>query len=81
MPVPANPPPDPSLPGRDAPRFSPMPRSAPSDDQVRREFEAFLDRAGQDTAQLSPAARATLFREYVEWRNRNPGAPGGPRRP
>lgn len=36
--------------------------------QVRRDFEAFLDRAGRDTARLGPAAREGLFREYVKWR-------------
>jgi hypothetical protein len=29
---------------------------------------AFLNRAGKDTAKLTPAARETLFREYQQWR-------------
>lgn len=67
----AAPAPSQAAPEADGLRSPPLLPPAPSDDQLRREFEAFLDRAGQDTAQLSPAARASLFREYVEWRARN----------
>ena len=57
------------------PRATPLPRpaAAPSDADLRREFDVFLDRAGRDTAGLSPASRAALFREYLEWR----GGPAG----
>jgi hypothetical protein len=55
----------------------PHPLSAPSgvppalnEEALRREFDAFLNRAGKDTANLTPAARETLFREYQQWRGR-----------
>ena len=62
-------------PGLDPRRSSPVLRAARSDEQVRREFEAFLDRDGQDTARLDPAARASLFRDYLAWRARNSAHP------
>jgi hypothetical protein len=43
--------------------------------ELRRDFDAFLDRAGRDTATLTPAARAKLFREYQDWRARTEGQP------
>ncbi|MGI4955799.1 MAG: hypothetical protein ACRYGM_28665 [Janthinobacterium lividum] len=56
---------------------SPVPRQAamPSDADLRRGFDAFLDRAGRDTAGLSPADRAALFREYLDWRSRSAARP------
>lgn len=39
--------------------------------QLRQGFDAFLNKAGRDTAQLTPAARETLFREYLQWRSRS----------
>jgi len=73
-PVPPSPaPPVPPTPA--PPRATPLPRPAavPSDADLRREFDAFLDRAGRDTAALSPASRAALFREYLDWRGAAPG--------
>lgn len=45
-------------------------QAAKPDQQVRRDFDLFLDRAGPDTAQLASAAREDLFREYPQWRAR-----------
>ena len=78
LPTPALPTPTlpvPALPMPALPRATPLPRpaAAPSDADLRREFDVFLDRAGRDTAGLSPASRAALFREYLEWR----GGPAG----
>ena len=50
---------------------APRPVAMPSDAELRRGFDAFLDRAGRDTAGLSPADRAALFREYLDWRSRS----------
>jgi hypothetical protein len=46
---------------------------AAAEEALRREFDAFLNRAGRDTAKLTPAARETLFREYQQWRAREAG--------
>lgn len=79
-PVPAQDPPPapaavqpPAPPVPDVQGFTPMSRPAamPSDAELRRGFDAFLDRAGRDTAGLSPADRAALFREYLDWRSRS----------
>ena len=51
------------------------PAALPSDAELRRGFDAFLDRAGRDTAGLSPADRAALFREYLDWRSRSAARP------
>jgi hypothetical protein len=66
-------PPVPAPPVPDTQGAPPMPRPAamPSDADLRRGFDAFLDRAGRDTASLSPADRAALFREYLDWRGRS----------
>ena len=53
----------------------PRPAAMPSDADLRRGFDAFLDRAGRDTAGLSPADRAALFREYLDWRSRSAARP------
>ena len=47
----------------------------PSDTQLRRGFDIFLDRAGRDTAKLTPPAREALFREYLAWRAKGPATP------
>ncbi len=62
-------------PAPEAQRSTPIPQSTsmPSGTDLRRDFDAFLDRAGRDTASLSPADRAALFREYLDWRGRGPG--------
>lgn len=62
-------------PAPEAQRSTPIPQSTamPSGTDLRRDFDAFLDRAGRDTASLSPANRAALFREYLEWRGKGPG--------
>jgi hypothetical protein len=62
-------------PAPEAQRSTPIPRSTamPSDTALRRDFDAFLDRAGRDTAGLSPADRAALFREYLNWRGGTSG--------
>jgi len=66
----ASAPPVADAPAPEAQRFTPLPRPAavPSDAGLRRDFDVFLDRAGHDTAGLSPANREALFREYLEWR-------------
>ena len=57
---------------------APAAEMVPREVQLRRDFDAFLDRAGRDTAKLSPAARETLFTEYLQWRVHNgPERPGG----
>lgn len=63
----------------EVPRFTPLPRPAAvsSDADMRRGFDTFLDRAGRDTASLSPANREALFREYLEWRGRGPAGGTG----
>ncbi len=49
------------------------------DAAIRRGFDAFLDRAGPDTALLTGEAREGLYREYLSWRARSPVArTGGP---
>ncbi len=67
----------PALPVPETQGVTPVPRPAamPSDADLRRGFDAFLDRAGRDTAGLSPADRAALFREYRDWRNRGVARP------
>lgn len=67
----------PTLPIPDTQGVAPVPRPAamPSDADLRRGFDAFLDRAGRDTAGLSPAGRAALFREYLDWRSRSGARP------
>ncbi len=52
------------------PEVTPEPAPEPTPAQIKREFDAFLNRAGRDTAKLTPAARAALFREYLQWRIR-----------
>jgi hypothetical protein len=47
---------------------APTPEPTPA--QIKREFDAFLNRAGRDTAKLTPASREALFREYLQWRIR-----------
>jgi hypothetical protein len=63
----------PATPVPDTQGVTPVPRPAamPSEADLRRGFDAFLDRAGRDTAGLSPADRAALFREYLDWRSRS----------
>jgi AAA domain len=51
----------------------PSPAQSQTGGQLRRDFDAFLDRAGRDTAPLTPAARAKLLREYLDWRARTDG--------
>ena len=65
--------PVPASPSPEVQGSTPIPRPAamPSDAELRRGFDAFLDRAGRDTAGLSPADRAALFREYLDWRSRS----------
>ncbi len=67
----------PATPIPDTQGVTPVPRPAamPSDADLRRGFDAFLDRAGRDTAGLSPAGRAALFREYLDWRSRSAARP------
>ncbi len=54
---------------------TPQPTLAEADARLRQEFDAFLNRAGHDTAGLSVKARKRLFREYLDWRSRNAGGP------
>lgn len=62
-----------------APLAEPAPQQAAAapdagtspDGQLRQEFDAFLNRAGQDTAKLPASARNELLREYVAWRAQN----------
>lgn len=56
-------------------RGTPQPTLAEADAQLRREFDAFLNRAGRDTAGLSVRSRKRLFREYLNWRSRDAGGP------
>ena len=80
-PKPADPP---SVPPQESPAPAPAPPStpdAPSDpspEQLRRDFDAFLNRAGQDTANLAPARREALFDEYLAWRARAKGDGSAP---
>lgn len=67
--------PAPPIPGTQGAIPVPRPAAMPSDADLRRGFDAFLDRAGRDTAGLSPAARAALFREYLDWRSRSAARP------
>ena len=62
-----------AAPAPGAPDAAPIPRRTPmpSDADLRREFDSFLNRAGQDTAGLSADDRAALFQEYLAWRSRN----------
>ncbi len=62
----------PDLPER---RVTPTPTLAEADARLRQEFDAFLNRAGRDTARLSVRARKRLFREYLDWRSRSAGVP------
>ena len=80
--VPALPQPAPDTPER---RMTPAPQPtlALADARLRQDFDAFLNRAGRDTARLSARARARLFREYLDWRTRTAGRadvrkPGAP---
>ncbi len=57
---------------------TPQPTLALAGAQLRREFDAFLNRAGHDTAGLSAKARNRLFREYLKWRTRNGERPEVP---
>ena len=52
---------------------APQPTLALADARLRQDFDAFLNRAGRDTARLSARARERLFREYLDWRTRNAG--------
>ena len=52
---------------------TPRPTLALAGPRLRREFDAFLNRAGRDTAGLSVRAREKLFQEYLRWRSRNAG--------
>ena len=55
----------------DVPRLPPVtasPKRVPTEMQLRHDFDAFLNRAGRDTAQLTTPAREALFREYLQWR-------------
>ena len=54
----------------DEPQAEPEPPSEPSPEQLRRDFDAFLNRAGQDTASLTPDSREALFQQYLAWRAR-----------
>ena len=74
-PAPALPAPASSVPEPQNLTSIPRPAAMPSDAELRRGFDAFLDRAGRDTAGLSPADRAALFREYLDWRSRSAGRP------
>jgi len=67
----------PVAPVPDTQGVTPVPRPAamPSEADLSRGFDAFLDRAGRDTAGLSPAGRAALFREYLDWRSRSAARP------
>jgi hypothetical protein len=67
----------PATPVPDLQGITPVPRPAamPSEADLRRGFDAFLNRAGRDTAGLSPADRAALFREYLDWRSKSAARP------
>ena len=54
-----------SAPTVDAPA-TPMPALSITE-RLHRDFDGFLDRAGRDTASLTPKARQVLFREYLRW--------------
>ena len=72
----------PGAPPREAAPAPDAPAALPADlpeRQLRREFDGFLDRAGRDTAKLTPAARQVLFDEYVRWRVRRAAAHVPPR--
>lgn len=56
---------------------APQPALAQADAHLRQDFDAFLNRAGRDTAGLSAKARERLFREYLDWRTRNAGRADG----
>ncbi len=53
--------------------------TGPSEAKLRRDFTAFLQRAGHDTATLTPAAREALFHEYLGWLSRAGSGPASPR--
>ena len=62
---------------------APVPDSAPAAlvtipalDRLRQDFEAFLDRAGADTARLSDSQRQAFFDEYLEWLRQTSLGPG-----
>ena len=67
--------PAPAIPDMQGVTPVPRPTVTPSDAVLRRGFDAFLDRAGRDTASLSAADRAALFREYLDWRSRSAARP------
>ncbi len=69
-PKPADPP---SVPAQEPMAPAPDAPPDPSPEQLRRDFDAFLNRAGQDTASLAPARREALFAEYLAWRARATG--------
>ena len=64
-----------ALPPPGMPDAAPRRAATPSQAELRREFDAFLNRAGRDTASLTPADRAVLFRDYLAWRNRGAERP------
>ncbi len=70
----ARPPPQ-AAPDRPEGSVTSQPTLARADVRLRREFDAFLNRAGRDTANLSATARDRLFRDYLNWRTRNAGRP------
>ena len=70
----------PSAPTKEPAAPEPLPDEPPepSPEQLRKEFDAFLNRAGQDTANLTPARREALFEEYMAWRARAKGDSSAP---
>ncbi len=62
----------PALPGPPIPDAPAPGRSA---EALRREFNAFLDRSGRDTAALTPAKRDVLFQDYLRWNARSSARP------
>ena len=76
-PEPADPP---AVPAQEPTAPAPAPDAPPdpSPEQLRRDFDAFLNRAGQDTADLAPAHREALFKEYLAWRARAKGDSSAP---
>ncbi len=74
--VPAEPVPAPAAKAPDSDPAAPSPSQLA--ERVRQDFDAFLDRAGRDTAQLTAAQRQALFREYLEWRRQSALKSGAP---
>jgi hypothetical protein len=71
----------PAVPATPAPAAAPAASGPPAAESVerreaalRRDFNAFLDTSGVQTAKLTPAQRDALFKDYLVWRLR----PGGP---